>query len=320
MRARTLALVVAAIVAAIGGSLGYYYYQQRANVVRIGYQPSDHHTALFVAMEKKMLEREGLKVEVYEFKAGPPETQALAAGKIDVAYIGCVPAITAYCKGVPIKIVAGVNQEGSAIVVRKDEAGRIRSLRDLKGKRVAELMKGSIQDCMLRTALQRVGLNPDRDVDIVEMKTADAVNALGAKRIDAFIEPEPGPTLAEKKGFGVRLMDTGKIWPGHQCCVLVMRKDFMRRYPDVAKKVLRAHVLATRYIHEHPEEAARIAAKWLKTSPDVEREAMKHIKFTVSVNVDSVKMFARFLKRLGYIKREPDWSDFIDLKLLRQLA
>ncbi|WP_456436760.1 aliphatic sulfonate ABC transporter substrate-binding protein [Methanopyrus sp.] len=308
------------IVAVLGGALGYYYYTTTSNVVRIGYQPSDHHAAFFVAMAKKMFEKEGIKVETYEFKAGPPETQALAAGKIDVAYIGCVPAITAYSKGVPIKIVAGVNQEGSAIVVRKDEAGEIKGIKDLKGKRVAELMKGSIQDCMLRIALKRAGLDPDKDVDIVEMKTADAVNALGAKQIDAFIEPEPGPAMAVKKGFGVRLMDTGKIWPHHQCCVLVMRKDFIERHPDLARKVLRVHVMATKYVQEHPDDAAKITANQLKVPEEVEREAMRHVRYSVDLNVDSIKMFARFLKQLGYIKKLPDWSDFIDLKLLKEVA
>ncbi len=307
-------IVAAAVIIGVGI---YAYQAQQSNVVRIGYQPSDHHAALFVALAKHMFQKEGIKVETYEFKAGPPETQALAAGKIDVAYIGCVPAITAYCKGVPIKIVAGVNQGGSAIVVRKDEADKIKSIKDLKGKKIAELMKGSIQDCIIRIALRKYGINPDKDVDLIEMSTFNAVQALGAKQIDAFIEPEPGPSLAVYKDYGVRLMDTKDILPNHQCCVLVMTKSFIRNHPDLAKKILKIHIEATKWINEHPKEAAEITAKKLHEPVKVEEIAMKHVVFSYNLNVSSMKIFANFLLKIGYIHHLPNWSDFVDLKLLR---
>ena len=88
--------------------------------VRIGYLRADlHQLALFVALDQGYFDEFGLHVELYVFSAGPEEMDAFGAQDIDMGYLGAAPATTKRLNlSIPIVIVAGVNNEGSAIVVR----------------------------------------------------------------------------------------------------------------------------------------------------------------------------------------------------------
>ncbi|MBN1635939.1 MAG: ABC transporter substrate-binding protein, partial [Deltaproteobacteria bacterium] len=122
--------------------------------VRLGYLQSDlHQLAAFIALEKGYFQEEGVPVIVGGiFKAGPEEMSAFAGGDLDVGYVGAAPAVVAAANlATDIKIIAQVNLEGSAIVVRKDSG--ISSLDDLKGKTVAVPGYAQVQDFLLRLAL-----------------------------------------------------------------------------------------------------------------------------------------------------------------------
>lgn len=88
--------------------------------VRIGYLRADlHQLALFVAIDQGYFEEFGLNVELYTFSAGPEEMDAFGSKDIDMGYLGIAPATTKRLNlDIPIIILAGVNNEGSGIVVQ----------------------------------------------------------------------------------------------------------------------------------------------------------------------------------------------------------
>ena len=73
--------------------------------VNIGYLPTDHDAALFVANATGMFKAAGLEVELYEYNNGGDLMSAMASGEVDVGYVGITPAIYSMSKGVPIRIV-----------------------------------------------------------------------------------------------------------------------------------------------------------------------------------------------------------------------
>ncbi|MBU6998155.1 MAG: ABC transporter substrate-binding protein [Theionarchaea archaeon] len=87
--------------------------------IRIGYLRADlHQLALFVALDQGYFDEFGLTVELYVFSAGPEEMDAFGSQDIDMGYLGIAPATTKRLNlGIPIVILAGVNNEGSALVV-----------------------------------------------------------------------------------------------------------------------------------------------------------------------------------------------------------
>jgi NitT/TauT family transport system substrate-binding protein len=124
--------------------------------VRIGYLAADlHQLALFVAVKEGYLEETGMDFELKQYKNGIAVMEAFKANEIDVAYLGGAPAtLRRINDGIGVTIIAGANNEGSAIVVRQD----ISSVEDLKGKTIAIPGYGTVQDFLLRLVAEEHGL------------------------------------------------------------------------------------------------------------------------------------------------------------------
>ena len=239
-------------------------------VIEIGYQPSTHQVAAMVAAEKgwwlQDLRRFGVEdVKLNEFATGPPEMDAMLIGDIDVAYVGTAPPIAAMYEGLDAKIVAGVQVQGSAIVVRRDLADEYREkgIAALKGCKIGTYPAGSIQHTILSKYLADNGMDPEKDVQIISQASpSEAASAIGSGSVDAVFLPSPWPAKIESEGSGVIVEWSGDIWKNHACCCLVVRGELIRENPELVKQIIRTHINATEYVKKHPEEAAEIFAKW----------------------------------------------------------
>jgi NitT/TauT family transport system substrate-binding protein len=273
-----------------------------AEKIRIGYLQSDiHQLSCWVALEKGFFTGEGLDVEVAGiFKAGPEEMSAFAAGALDAGYVGEAPATTAVANGtVAVTVLAQVNTEGSAIVVRKDSP--IRSIRGLREKRVSIPGHSTVQDFLLRKALDKFDLS-SRQVKVIVLKPPEMIGALRTSQIDAFIAWEPYPAKAETMGVGRVLLASPEIWAAHPCCVLVADNRFLLSRPGEARTLVRAHVKATDFIHGHPDEAVRIAVKYTGMDEETVKLAMGRVNYTTALSIEGEKEYVDFLSRLKYIK------------------
>jgi len=289
----------------------------------MAYLQSDiHHLALWVALEKDLYRANGVEVEVAGvFRAGPEIMSAFAAGALDMAYVGEAPSTTAVANGAArVVAIAQANTEGSALVVAKD-GSKIATLADLRGKTVAVPGHSTVQDFLLRRALAEHGIAVG-DVNIIVIKPPEMIAALRTGQVDAFIAWEPFPSKAGTAGVGRDLATSAELWPGHPCCVLVADEAFRSGSPDRMRAVLRAHVQATAWIHEHPEEAVRIAEKYTGMDEATVRAAMRNVQYTPELSVAGEREYVKFLADLGYIKvDDPDAfvGRFLDPGPLRDL-
>lgn len=239
--------------------------------LNFGYQPSTHQIAYMTAYEKGWWQEDlapyGIeKINEYQFPTGAPEMQAMMAGELDFAYVGAAPVITALSQGLDAKIIAPVQIQGSDLVLRPEY--EYESPEDLKGLRIATFPVGTIQDTLLRNWLRENGLDPDKDVTILEMGPGDAVTAISAKQVDAVFLPHPSPAIIESEGNGRSIVSSGEMEANHACCVLVASGEMIREHPDIVEQVVKTHIKATEYNQANLEEAAQIFSN--KTSEDVE--------------------------------------------------
>jgi NitT/TauT family transport system substrate-binding protein len=289
--------------------------------IRMGYLQSDlHQLAAFVALKKGFFEAEGLNVKVAGiFKAGPEEMSAFAAGSLDAGYVGEAPATTAVANNAAdVTVVAQVNLEGSAIVVRKDAS--IKSVKELEGKTIAVPGHSTVQDFLLRKALSRSGIEGRAKVIVV--KPPEMITALDRGDIDAFIAWEPYPAKAVSMGVGRILIYSGDIWPGHPCCAVVVDNNLLKNHREVVRKLLCAHIKATDYIKSHQEEAVRLGVEFTGLDETSVRLALRSIKFEVLPSIDGEMEYVRFLNKLGYIKvddPEAFTGKFIDDSLIKEI-
>jgi NitT/TauT family transport system substrate-binding protein len=299
-----VAVALAAVIAL--GCIGTDEEKDKITTLRIGYQPSTHQVAAMVAMEEgwwlEELKPFGIvKVEAFEFPSGPPEMQAMLGGHLDVAYVGAAPPITAISQGLDAKIVAGVNTNGSNLMVRP-EVG-YDGPHSLKGLTLGTFPPGSIQDTVLKKWLKDNGMSPE-EIDIKSMGPGDAVTAISAKRIDCCFLPTPAPSIIELAGTGRSVVASGEMWPNHACCALVVSGKLIRNQPELVEEIIRIHIKANRFINENPERAAEIYSA--KTGQDLAmvKHSIEHWDggwiSDPHMTIPSTMEFARINYELGY--------------------
>ncbi len=293
--------------------------------IRIGYQPSTHQVAHMIAMEKGWWQQDlapyGVKnVTDYVFPTGAPEMQAMLAGDLDVAYVGAAPVLSAVSTGLDAKIVAGVNTQGSDLVLRTGL--EYTGPESLKGLKIATFQAGTIQDTVLRNWLKANNVDPDNDVDIIGMGPGDAVTAITAGKVDAVFLPHPSPAVIEASGSGKTIVQSGEMYPGHTCCVLVASGSLIREHPEIVEQIIRTHIKATEFAEENPDETAAIYAA--KTGADVEvvKESLKtwdgEFITDPAAIVDPVMDYAKIQYELGYIKQPLTQDQLFDLTLYQK--
>ena len=273
-----------------------------SRVIRLGYLQSDiHHLPCWVALEKGFYKAEGLNVEVVGiFKAGPEEMSAFAAGALDMGYVGEAPATTAVAnKAADVQVVAQVNTEGSALVVRQD-AG-VKGISELTGKQVAIPGHSTVQDFLIKRAFAKAQI-PVENAKVIVIKPPEMIPALRDKQIDAFIAWEPFPAKALTSGAGRILVPSGQIWQEHPCCVLVVDSRFLKSRGEDVVRFVRGHVKAVDFIESHFEDALKIGVKYTGMDEETVSIAMKNVKHTYRISVEGEKEYIDFLNRLGYVK------------------
>ena len=270
--------------------------------LRIGYLQSDiHHLACWVALERGFYGKNGVEVEVAGvFKAGPEEMSAFAAGALDIGYVGEAPATTAVAnKATRATVLAQVNTEGSAIVVRIDAPEK--NMLELVRKRVAIPGYSTVQDFLIKKAISKIGLD-QRDVNIIVLKPPEMIGALRTGQIDAFIAWEPYAAKAQTMGVGRVLLTSHEIWENHPCCVLLASDHFLSTRPRDARAVVRAHVEATDFIKANPEDAVRIGVQYTGMDVSTIRLAMKNVIYTYDLSIEEEMEYVEFLARMKYIR------------------
>jgi NitT/TauT family transport system substrate-binding protein len=145
-------------------------------------------------------------LEWKQFTAGSPVAEALNAGSLDVGLLGDAPVLFLGALGAPIKVVGVTRQnlDGVAIVVPKDSP--IKTLADLKGRKVA-IWKGSWSQQLMLTALDKAGVARDA-VDYRYLSALDASHALDGGSVDAIATWDPYVTQQERQGS--RILTTAK--------------------------------------------------------------------------------------------------------------
>ncbi|SFM16826.1 ABC transporter substrate-binding protein [Methylobacterium pseudosasicola] len=202
---------------------------------------------------------EGLpyRLEWTEFPAAAPLLEALNAGAIDAGGVGDAPLTFAAAAGVPVKafVAFRTRQDGLAILVTPDSP--IRTVADLKGKRVAT-NRGSIGHQVVLAALEEAGL-PFDSVVFSFLPPADAKIALASGAVDAWATWEPYTAAAEVAGLVRVVRDGNGITPGLTFAVArdSALKDKRPLLADFAARLARARAWALK-------DPAPYAAVWSK--------------------------------------------------------
>ena len=247
-----------------------------------------------------MFKAAGVEVELYEYNNGGDLMSAMASGEIDVGYVGITPVIYSMSKGVPVRIVAGAQNEGSGLLSHDPS---VKSITDLKGKTIATPGEASIQSVLLKYDLKKNGLSTD-DIESPTMKVSSMNDALKTEGIDAMLTYEPYVTISEKINNQTLVESSGDILPDHPCCVVVMNEKFISGHTNKAKKILDIHKKATEKIKANPKGMVKYLPSNIVPDAEIEKESLANIKWVGNLNdpyKKNVNDFLNIERDLGII-------------------
>ena len=264
------------------------------DTVKIGYLPSDHDAALFVADAQGLYKEKNISTELVQFNNGGDLMTAMASGDVDVGYVGIAPVLSSVSSGVPVKVISSAQVEGSGIIVTADS--NIHTAQDLAGKTVATPGEASIQHVLLSAYLKTNGMSLD-DINESAMKVPSINDALKTGNLPAAITFQPYVSLGEADDNINELVDSAQIMPGHPCCVVVASDDFIKNHEDTAKDIVAIHENATTFINEQikankTDDIVKLLPEDIVADPAAEADSLQSFPFifglddTYKANVD----------------------------------
>jgi len=313
MTMRTLGAVLAALM---------FTTAQAAETVNYGVQPATQ--PIYIARALGLLDpiekKHDVKIEFRSFSYGAPENQAMAAGELQIASAGMGPAIVAAAR-LPAKLIAISILEQTAILVPKDSDAK--SIKDLKGKRVAFPGEGSQQYPLLLKALADAGMSAT-DVELFKTKGSDIPTLLQSGSVDAGITWDPHASNALAAGHSRILMKAEAIMPikaGHYIGNgEYARIEFIEKYPELVQDLVTANVKAIDFILKNPDEAAKMWSEQIGFPIEVVnyslRESVSVYNRDIVPEASTIEQYTKFLKEAGIL--EPDDDPKFDPKFAEE--
>jgi NitT/TauT family transport system substrate-binding protein len=200
------------------------------------------------------------------FSDFPTVVSALEAKQVQAAFMIVPLAMKLREQGVPVKICYLGHRDGSEIVVAKN--GSVRSLADLKGKKVAIPSVYSNQNFVIHKLMADFGMKPE-DITFIVLPPPDMPTSLAAGAIDGYFVGEPFCAKAELDGTGRILYYARDIWPNFISCALVVHEDLIKENPDVVQDLVRGIAQSGAWAETHRAEAAKLAAPYYRQDEKV---------------------------------------------------
>jgi NitT/TauT family transport system substrate-binding protein len=220
----------------------------------------------------------------YEKYSGWPELkESFMAGRVRAAYLLAPMVMDLVESGVKAKIVSLGHRSGAVIMVRTDSP--VKTIRDLRGKRVAIPSRFAVDHLFVRRMLKEHGMTV-RDVELVEMAPPEMPAALYARQVDAYATGEPFGAVAEVAGYARPLYMTRDKWPNYVCCVLTVHQDLIDRERPMVQQIV-SHVMSAGAWLETAQANRNLAAD-IAAGPGVFNQRVDVLKHVLSNPRDRV--------------------------------
>jgi NitT/TauT family transport system substrate-binding protein len=257
-------------------------------LVRLDDRRAISNAGIYIAIEKGYFREAGIRNELIEFASAAKVVPALTAGEMEVsAGTPSAGLFNAIAQGAPFRIVADKGQVRadtgySMLMVRKDlvESGQVKSVRDLKGRKVALFAKGITQDYTLGKMAEEVGLTI-KDFDLTTLGAPSQLTAFQTKAIDAAVTVEPWGARFQDRGVAVkfRTPDQVKGLAPMQVAVIIYSGKFIKEKRAVAQRWMDAYLKGCQvYVEKGPHnpEVLAILEKHTKIPASTIKVAVPH--------------------------------------------
>ena len=317
--ARHIALVVAASLAAMAtvGTLS----AQTLDKMRLGYSGTGlNNYVLEMGRRAGIFRKNGLDLEVVYVNSGSLLNQALIAGTFDVSFSQGSESMLAKLRGADMRITAVVANRFNHVYLT---APTITSIKQLKGKKVAVSRFGSGSHFQSNLALKEGGLDPDKDVTVLQIGNSGArMAAILSGTVDGTIIAADFVPRAKKEGFNI-VADLADSKIDYPFLSLNMMGSYIDRNPKTVKALIKGMAESIAVLQTDTNAAKAVVRSVLRTD-DIETldyATLRSIQVLARRPFPTTAGIQTVLDELG---KEPKaksskFEDFVDLRALKEL-
>ena len=295
--------------------------------VKIGVPKLSSSAPIFLGVERGTFREFGIEPELVYFQAAQPVAVAIAAGEVEVGATGLTAGLyNIVAGGEKLWVVADKGREWpgyplTALVVQKD--GPVRSVRDLKGRKVGITQLGSTFHYMLGNLLEQEGLSLT-DVEPAPLRTLGAMaEALQARRVDAILIPQPFAGTAVESGSGRILFWVGDKLP-YQVAAIFYSKAFAQDR-ERAVAFMKGYVKAARLFYDATfskkggwEEVVQVTARYTGATPEVIRVGFPYQDRDGRLDVADIGRQLQWYHKAGMVTAPLQAGDLVDTSFLEE--
>lgn len=293
--------------------------EEQLKEINISYVRSPFNLPLIIMKEKGLAEKtfgeKGIKVNYYEITSGAKQSEAIAAGSLDIAsVINSASVILANAAGNPVEIFAGFSKPEKMFTIMTANPD-IKTPADLKGKKIAG-PKGTVLHELLVAALKKEGLSIN-DVEHINMGIPNAVQAMLSGKVDCALAAAASVVNAEKNGGRVLVTCEGYVSP---LLISACSRDFAEKHPGLLKLYIDTYKEAKEWMEANIDEALALGAKVQDISMEDAKKLYGWSNFTdslTSADLDALEYDVNFMLEAGMIEKHIDKMDFVNKMALK---
>lgn len=241
--------------------------------IRVQSQASIAAEPLYMGVEQGIFEEEGLDVEIVELPDLPAATAALQAGKLELAFVPTISALTMARQNVPITMIAaadGINpaaadasldeqRDYTSVGIYVSKGSGIESLEDMAGASIAVPELKGQPDATITSVLHEAGVET-ADIEWLKLGFQPALDALKADQIDAAFLVSPFSLQADEAGLA-RVMNPSVVFfpRGSATTSWAGNSDWVENNPEAVARFQRAMAKASEWANENIDEVKQHA-------------------------------------------------------------
>jgi NitT/TauT family transport system substrate-binding protein len=274
---------------------------QQLRRVLYGTTASPAHLPVWVGKDAGIFQKYGFDLEPVQIRGGSLITLAIITGNLEFSGAGAESVVAARAAGGDVILLACPIDADPVYLITRPE---IKSAAELKGQASAVTRYGSTTHFYLKAALRHVGLNPDRDMTILQLGAGpEMVAALDAGRIAAAALTTRYAAPFLQRGWPV-LVDLSKTDLDYPSSCVTSSRAFLRAEPKTVEDFLRGYVDGILLIKKDRKLAEKSLAKWLREKDPI-------------IVKESVQAYARLFKPAPFVSDKGIENVVKDLMTMR---
>ncbi len=283
--------------------------------VNITYLPLSTVLPLWVAKEKGFFIQNNVDVELSELATSNLNAEAVQSGTSDLNYYTTATAGLLANEKDPNKVLIysgnvsnkDINWDG---IFAKTTSG-INNIKELAGKKIGVFL-GSSATTYLKNFLKSKSVDVS-NIEFVELPPANQKNSLDQGAIDALFAYEPSVTILSKSP-DYKKIQSNILYenPDAVIAIATINREFVRSYPELAKRVVKSIDQGIDYFRSNPKESRELITKYIKMNPIIAQEhTIYNQGKSTEIDVIKTQKYFDYLQEIGEIKQKVNASELV---------